>query len=186
MPAPQLESERCILRQWKDEDLSIFTKMNQDPLVMEFFPATLTASQSKKLAENIQQELQTKPYGLWAVELKKGHSFIGFAGLHEQNFEAPFCPCIELGYRLDPSFWGHGFATECGKTIFRYAFETVQLEEVVSFTFIHNFRSRKVMERLGMTHNPEDDFMHPKLAAQDPLRPHVLYRMTKERYLSLS
>lgn len=177
MPAPNLETERLLLRQWKPEDASLFARMNSDSKVMEYFPETLSTKKSNNLMHLIEKELQEKEYGLWAVEVKEKCPFIGFVGLHYADFDAPFTPCIEIGWRISSDHWRKGYAFEAAKKILDYAFNTLHLEEIVSFTTVKNVRSRNLMEKLGMHHNPLDDFQHPKLRKAHPMRPHVLYRL---------
>ena len=180
MPAPTLKTERLILRQWKQEDLPLFAKMNGDGRVMEFFPSVLSEKESNSLAEKIQHELQEKNYGLWAVEVIDGPSFIGFVGLHYQDFTAPFTPCIEIGWRLGYEYQGKGYAFEAAKKVIQYAFNTLKLKEIVSFTTPNNKRSWGLMEKLGMNHNPADDFHHTKLPKDHPLGFHILYRLKNQ------
>ncbi len=175
MSAPTLKTKRLILRQWKVEDLIPFAKMNSDPRVMEFFPSTLSKEKSDELVKKIQLELQEKDYGLWAVGVINVASFIGFIGLHYQDFKASFTPCIEIAWRLAFDFWNKGYATEGAKTVIDYAFNTLNLKEIVSLTSINNLRSRKVMKKLHMTHNSKEDFHHPKVPLNFPV--HVLYRL---------
>ncbi len=177
MPAPALTTKRLLLRHWKEDDLPLFAKLNMDKRVMEFFPSTLSCEESNALAGRIEQELREKDYGLWAVEVVGVASFIGFVGLHYQNFSAHFTPCIEIGWRLDFEYWGQGYAFEAAKRVLEYAFTVLKLPEVVSFTTMTNRRSRQLMEKLGMTYNSQDDFEHPKLPEGHLLRPHVLYRL---------
>lgn len=151
--------------------------MNADACVMEYFPSTLSKEESDSLAEKIQKELREREYGLWAVEVPGIAPFIGFVGLHDQDFSATFTPCIEIGWRLAYEHWGKGFAFEAASKVVAYSFHVLNLQELVSFTAVKNQRSRKLMEKLGMTRNPEDDFEHPKLPEGHPLRPHVLYRL---------
>ncbi len=176
MPAKNLETDRLILRQWKDSDLPLFYELNSSQKTMEYFPNTLTKDQSDQLALRIQKELREKPYGLWAVELKEGASFIGFIGLHYQDFKAHFTPCIEIGWRLHFPFWGKGYATEGAKHVLNYAHNVLKIKEVVSFTSKSNFRSIRVMEKLGMTYDKNDDFLHPNVPKGHPISLHVLYR----------
>lgn len=177
MPAPIIKTERLILRQWTDADLPLFAAMNADPDVMEFFPAPLSVEESNQLADKIQKELREKEYGLWAVEVPEVSQFIGFIGLHLANFDAPFCPCVEIGWRLAKEFWGKGYATEGAKAALEYAFNTLDLEEVLSFTAEINKRSRKVMQRLGMRHDPTGSFDHSMVPDGHPVKHHVLYRL---------
>jgi ribosomal-protein-alanine N-acetyltransferase len=116
---------------------------------------------------------------LWALERVEDGAFLGFTGLSRPSFEAHFTPAVEVGWRLARHAWGHGFATEAARAALRFGFETVGLEEIVSFTVPANVRSRAVMERIGMHHDPSDDFDHPKLPAGHPLRAHVLYRLRR-------
>ena len=177
MSAPQLQSNRLILRQWGDDDLPYFASLNADPRVMEFFLSTLSKQESDDLAKRIQKELKSKPYGLWAVEIPTVASFAGFVGLHEATFKAHFTPAIEIGWRLAYEHWGKGYAQEAANTVIDYAFNALNLSEIVSFTYAGNHRSIKLMERLGMKRNPDDDFDNPNLPGGHWLKPHVLYRL---------
>jgi len=186
MSAPSLSTKRLRLRQWKDSDLPFFSKMNADARVMEYFPSTLSKEESDSLAEKIQKELREKEYGLWAVELTGVVPFIGFAGLHYQDFPAAFTPCIEIGWRLAYEHWGKGYAFEAAEKVVEYAFNTLKLKELVSFTTPDNKRSWSLMEKLGMTHNPDDDFYHTRLPKDHPLGFHVLYRLKNKHSSQLS
>jgi RimJ/RimL family protein N-acetyltransferase len=180
MPAPILKTKRLILRNWTEEDLHSFAKMNADKRAMEFFPSVLSEQESNTLAEKIQQELTEKDYGFWAVEVVDGPPFIGFVGLHYQDFTAPFTPCIEIGWRLTCEHQGKGYALEAAKKVIQYAFNTLKLKEIVSFTTPDNKRSWGLMKKLGMTHNPLDDFHHTKLPKNNPLSFHLLYRLKNQ------
>ena len=172
----ELETARLRLRQWRPDDLELFARLNADPEVMRYFPSPLTREESDRLALGAQEAIASRGWGLWAVEVTDEIPFIGFVGLAEPRFEAHFTPALEVGWRLDRPFWGHGYATEGGRAALAFAFQELGREEVVSFTTVLNEPSRRVMERLGMTRNPEDDFDHPLV--DDPrVRPHVLYRL---------
>jgi RimJ/RimL family protein N-acetyltransferase len=166
------------LRQWRQEDLPVFAAMNADPRVMEFLPMVLSRAESDSLASRISESFAIRGFGAWAIEMPGIADFIGFAGLSVPRFEAHFTPCVEIGWRLAFEFWGFGFATEAASAALEFGFQEIGLEEIVSFTTRQNLRSRRVMERLGMTRSEEDDFLHPLLAEDHPLRPHVLYRVT--------
>jgi ribosomal-protein-alanine N-acetyltransferase len=172
-----LTTARLRLREWRDEDLEPFAALNADPRVREFFPSVLTNQDSADSLAYIRDHFQRHGFGLWAVEVIGGAPFIGFIGLSVPVFDAPFMPCVELGYRLAFAEWSRGYASEGSRAVLDYGFTTLGLREVVAFTAASHLRSRRVMERLGMTRNPEDDFDHPKIAAGHPLRRHVLYRL---------
>jgi RimJ/RimL family protein N-acetyltransferase len=94
-------------------------------------------------------------------------------------FNAHFTPAAEIGWRLARGQWGKGYATEGARAALAFGFDKLGLDEIVSFTAVINLRSQRVMERIGMTHDPADDFDHPRVAPGDPLRPHVLYRLRR-------
>ncbi len=177
-PVPQLHTTRLILRGWKPEDRAPFARMNRDPLVMEHFPSQLTEEQSNQLVNRIEAHFVQHGFGLWAAELRDQSGFIGYVGLAIPRFEAAFTPCVEIGWRLASTHWGRGLATEGAQAVVRHAFLGLKLPALVSFTVPANVPSRRVMEKLGMTHDPSDDFDHPQLPEGHPMRRHVLYRLT--------
>jgi RimJ/RimL family protein N-acetyltransferase len=150
---------------------------------MEHFSRPLTRAESDGFADRIEAAISADGYGLWAVEVSGGAPFIGFVGLAPPSFEAHFTPAVEVGWRLDRHHWGNGYATEAARQSLSYAFEQVGLDEVVSFAVPQNRRSRLVMERIGLTHDEAGDFEHPRHLDDDRLRRHVLYRITRERWL---
>lgn len=172
-----LETRRLILRKWKVTDVEPFAKINADPRVMEFFPKTLNHLESNQFIEQIERHFRQFGFGLYATELKDNHQFIGYVGLAVPRFESPFMPCIEIGWRLNSEFWNKGYATEAATKILEFGFQNLKLNEIISFTSIANLASRRVMEKIGMTHNPNDDFDHPSLPTKSPLRRHVFYRI---------
>ncbi len=123
-------------------------------------------------------------FGLWAAELRETGEFLGYVGLAVPRFEAAFTPCVEIGWRLASKHWGRGFATEGARAAAGFAFDVLNLEDLVSFTVPANVRSLRVMEKLGMTHDENEDFDHPLLAVDHPLRRHVLYRMKRAGWTS--
>jgi RimJ/RimL family protein N-acetyltransferase len=181
-----IETERLKLRDWSDADLEPFAALNADPRVMEFFPARLDRAASDALAATIRPDLARDGYGLYAAELKATGEFIGFVGLARPNFEAPFMPAIEIGWRLARHVWGEGLASEAAAAVRDHAFADLGLDALVSFTAEWNRPSRRVMEKIGMTRDPADDFIHPKLPAGHKLAPHVLYRINKRQWQTLS
>jgi RimJ/RimL family protein N-acetyltransferase len=146
---------------------------------MEHFPEALSRSESDALATRIDAHFDEHGFGLWAVEIPNVAPFIGFVGLSIPRFDAPFTPCVEIGWRLAAEYWGRGYATEAARAGLAFGFDTLGLEEIVSFTTAGNVRSRCVMERIGMVRDATDDFDHPNIADYDPLRRHVLYRTFK-------
>jgi ribosomal-protein-alanine N-acetyltransferase len=177
----ELSTPRLRLRQWRDADLGPFAELNADAEVMRYFPSALTRAESDELAASLRAILAEQRWGLWAVEAPGVAPFIGFVGLHRVGFAAPFTPAIEVGWRLHRRHWGRGYATEAARAALGFAFDRVGCRQVVSFTATVNVPSIRVMERLGMTHDPADDFDHPSVT-DGPLRRHVLYRLERETW----
>jgi RimJ/RimL family protein N-acetyltransferase len=179
---PRITTERLLLREWQPRDREPFARLNADARVAEHLGAPLARDESDALLDGFVARWATDGYGVWAIERLEGGAFLGFTGLNAVAFEAHFTPAVEIEWRLAPDAWGHGYATESAGAVLRFGFETRSLDEIVSFTVPANARSRAVMERLGMTHDPRDDFDHPGLSACNPLRRHVLYRLTRESW----
>jgi RimJ/RimL family protein N-acetyltransferase len=198
---PVLRTARLILRPWRDADLESFAALNADPAVMEHFPATLSRAESDAAAARIRAELSERGFGLWAVEAPGVAPFVGFTGLSVVRFDAPFTRAaeqaraqaprsgarseakpsevIETGWRLACAYWGRGYAPEAARAALAFGFERLGLAEIVSFTAVGNVRSRRVMEKIGMAHDPAGDFEHPALPPGHRLRRHVLYRIRR-------
>ena len=177
-PRREIETARLRLRRWLTGDRTAFAAMNADPLVMEHFPRVLSRDESDALADRIEAHFERHGFGPWAVEIRGSAPFAGFVGLAVPSFEAPFTPCVEVGWRLSREHWGRGYATEGARGTVEFASRDLRLHEIVSYTVPGNRRSRRVMEKLGMTTDPADDFDHPELPVGHPLRRHVLYRVT--------
>jgi ribosomal-protein-alanine N-acetyltransferase len=176
MPLP-LTTARLVLRRWRPADREPFQALNADPRVREFFPSVLTPKETDQGIARIEQHFDRHGFGLYAAELIETETFIGFVGLNVPTFEAPFMPTVEIGWRFAHHCWGQGLATEGARAVVHHAFETLRLPGLVSFTTTANLRSRRVMERIGMVHDPAGDFDHPRIPEGHPLRRHVLYRL---------
>lgn len=177
-----IRTDRLILRQWKKGDLEPFANMNADPRVREYFPGLQTREESDHSVSLVSNHIEKCGWGFWAASLVETGEFIGFIGLEDVHFQADFVPAVEIGWRLAFKHWGKGYATEGALACLRYGFETLKLDEIVSFTAVENTRSRRVMEKIGMHHDSKDDFDHPKLPEGHPLRRHVLYRLERDEW----
>jgi len=177
-----LTTSRLLLRRWGDADRAPFQRLNADPRVMEFMPGLLTAKQSDELIDRIEEHFERHGFGPFAAELLEDKTFLGYIGLYVPAFDATFTPAVEIAWRLSADYWGRGLATEGARAVVRHAFEDLGLPDLVSFTVPENLRSRRVMEKLGMSHDPVDDFDHPRLPEGHPLRRHVLYRLSREQW----
>jgi RimJ/RimL family protein N-acetyltransferase len=167
-PAPTLRTQRLRLRAWRSEDLPSFAALNADLEVMRYFPSVLDRMASDAMGARICAGLVERGFGLWAVEIEGSASFVGYVGLSVPRWTASFTPCVELGWRLARSAWGFGYATEAARAAAAFGFER-GLSELVAFTVPDNLRSRAVMERIGMHHDPAEDFDRPSPDASSPL-----------------
>lgn len=173
-----METERLILRPWQAADRDPFARLNADPRVMEFLPGCLDRAESDALADRIANHFAAHGFGLWVVDVP-GTGFAGCVGLLRVPETLPFAPALELAWRLDPAFWGRGYATEAAQHCLRVAFEDLDATDVVAYTVPANRASWRVMERIGMARDVAGDFDHPALPAGHRLRRHVLYRMNR-------
>lgn len=183
MTVPSIRTARLVLRGWTDDDRAPFAAFNADPAVMATIGPLQTREQTDETIDRIMAEWDDNGFGLWCVDLEGG--CIGFAGLNKPWFTASFTPCVEVGWRLSSARWGHGYAPEAGRAALDFGFDVVGLDEIVSFTAVINHKSRRVMEKLGMTRDPGADFAHPSMPVGDPLRPHVLYRLAAAEHRSV-
>jgi RimJ/RimL family protein N-acetyltransferase len=173
---PTIRTSRLILRPLAAEDLDAFATLHADPRVMEKLGSTLTSSQSQAVLTRLRHAVEDGGVAPWAVELPNQAKFVGLVGLSRPTFEAAFTPCVEVVWRLLPDHWGRGIATEAARASLDFGFTTLELPEILAWTTPDNVASRKVMAKLGMTHDPADDFDHPRLPSVHPLSRHVLYR----------
>ena len=165
-----------MLRGWTDDDIEAWATMNADPRVMEFFPHTAERERSFASAIKMRADVERDGFGWFVVEVMGSIPFAGVIALQRVPFEAAFTPAREIGWRFIADAWGHGYATEAASAALDFAFDTLGWGEVIAMTAAINRRSRRVMERLGMTHDSRDDFDHPRLEIGHRLRRHVLYR----------
>jgi len=170
--------EQITLRQWTDSDLDPYAAMNRDPEVMRYFPGLRSLKESAESLERQRALIEKRGWGLWVVDVDG--EFAGFTGLAVPSFDAPFMPCVEIGWRLSRAYWGRGIAYRAACEAVAYGFNKLGLSEIVSFTAVANERSRRLMERLGFIHQPSDDFEHPAIAIGHELRTHVFYRRRAE------
>lgn len=177
----ELETKRLVLQQWTVADRQPFANMCADPRVMAFYPRPLTRTESDAMAEKIQDLIDERGWGFWALRRRDRLDFIGFTGLHIPTDDLPFAPCVEIGWRLAYAHWGKGYATEAAIAALGFGFEQLGLDEVVSFASLANARSRAVMERLGMQ-DVHQDFQHPQIPEESSLKRHCLYKMTRDQW----
>jgi RimJ/RimL family protein N-acetyltransferase len=187
-----LQTERLLLRPWRKSDLAPFAALNADSQVAATLGSVLTAEASDELAQRLQAAIERNGWGYWALEFRSSGEFAGFTGLaeflsaDEEGVMASAEPRVEIGWRLARHFWGQGLVTEAARAALQFGFETLALPEIIAITAAINHRSMAVMTRLGMQRDHRADFLHRRLPAGDPLRPHVYYRLGVARWRTLS
>jgi ribosomal-protein-alanine N-acetyltransferase len=184
MMLPVLETRRLRLRPFRDDDLEGLAALCADPEVMRYFPETLDRAAAAALGVRIRAHFDRHGFGPWSVEIKGETAYAGFIGLMVPAFDAHFTPCVEVGWRLAQLYWNRGYATEGAQAALKHGFGKLRCGEIVSMTVPGNRRSRAVMERLGMRRDPADDFDHPNMPEGHLLRRHVLYRLTRQDWIS--
>ena len=182
MTSPDFETQRLRLRTWQSGDRPAFVKMNQDPAVMRHFPGVYSPERSNSLVDKITEHHRTHGFTVWALERKDTGQFIGFTGIVWIPYELPFTPAVEIAWRLASEHWNLGFATEAARKSLDVGFNQFGLQEIVAMTTAGNTASIRVMQKLGMNYNANDDFDHPNISKDSPLKRHVLYRLRKKDF----
>jgi RimJ/RimL family protein N-acetyltransferase len=175
----ELRTERLILRRWRDADREGCFALTSDPQVREHFPACLDRAQSDAMVDRMEAHFDQHGFGFWAVEEAATEGFAGFVGLASKGPEYPFGPAVEIGWSLRPAFWGRGLAVEAARAALDDGFGRLGLAEIVAYTVPGNWRSLRVMTRLGMIRDPDADFDHPNVPEGHVLRRHILYRLRR-------
>ena len=173
----QIITDRLILRSWQDEDRAPFAAINNDPEVMRYFPEVQSRSMSDASVDRRMAHDEKHGFCFWAVEVRESEAFAGFVGMEYIHDGIPYAGSLEIGWRLAKEFWGQGLAPEGARACLTYAFSALKVPHIISFTSENNKPSRRVMEKLGMTHEPQHDFDHPGVPDGSPLKRHVLYRI---------
>lgn len=180
-----LSTPRLVIRNWEERDRALFHRINSDDQVMEFFPFRRDRAASDAVMDEMRLDIAARGYGWTAAELTATGQCIGFVGLNPAEIE-PIVPpgSTEIGWRLAPEFWGKGYVTEAAAALLAHAFGPLAMDEIISFAVTTNTRSRAVMQRLGMTHDPSADFDHPRVPDTHPhLKRHAFYRLSRENWL---
>lgn len=185
MGEPHYETERLRLRNWMDSDREPFAALNADPRVMTYFRSVYTREESDNMIDMCAEAIEKTGFSFWAAERKDSGEFIGFVGINRFNRDLPFCPCVEIGWRLAHAYWGYGFASEAAKECLRAGFMDFDIDEIVAFATLGNTRSRAVMSRIGMK-DTGTVFDHPNVPVETGLQPHCLYRLAKEAWEDLA
>jgi RimJ/RimL family protein N-acetyltransferase len=171
---------RLVMRRWQDSDRDPFAALNGDAETMKYFPATIDRAASDAFVDQIEERFGRQGYGLWALELTATGEFIGYTGLSSLPDGVPGAGGMEIGWRLLKRAWHNGYATEAARAALGVAFEGIGLPDVWSMTAVLNEPSQAVMRRIGMVEVARFD--HPRVPADSPVRPHVMYRLARAEW----
>lgn len=177
-----IETERLLLRNWKEEDAEPYYEMNQDAHFLEFLPDTISMQEAKEYIINTNKRIAENGFSFFAVEEKESGKLVGSLGLEKIEETFPFAPAIEIGWRLAFPHWGKGYATEVARSVLAYGFNHLGFREIVSYAVATNYPSLRIMEKIGMKRDLQGDFKHPHLPEDHRLSASVLYRMKKAEW----
>jgi len=169
------KSERLGFRNWTNEDLEEFAKLNADEKVMEHFPKTLSKKEVEELIDNLKNHFAKNGFTYYATEILETKEFIGMIGLAFQEYKTKFTPAIDIGWRLKRNVWGKGYATEGAKRCLEYAFNELEINKIISVCTRKNKKSENVMKKIGMTKKGE--FNHPELIDHPEYEKHFCYEI---------
>jgi RimJ/RimL family protein N-acetyltransferase len=173
----EVQTERLLMRRWRDTDREPFAALNADPQTMVYFASTLNRAASDAFVDQIEARFEQQGFGLWALEVVGDGRFIGYTGLNPLPPEVPAGGGMEIGWRLDRRAWHRGYATEAARAALSIAFDGAGLREIWSMTAVLNEPSQAVMRRIGLTEAGRFD--HPRIPAGHRLAPHVMYHLAR-------
>lgn len=169
-----IETERLILRAFRDEDRTPFAAINADPRVADWLGGPITREQCDALVDRVNAQIAADGFGFFAAERKGDGQLVGMIGIR-RNVGPPAPTAIEVGWRLAVEAQGTGLATEGARAALDWGFANVDTNEILAWTAATNVRSQAVMRRIGMVHDPARDFDHTGLPEGHPLRRHVVF-----------
>ena len=174
-----IDTGRLILRGWRDADVAPFHLMCNDPEVMRYLGPLMSVTDAQAAADRMNGFIASHGYCFWAIERKQDGAFLGFCGLKPGPEGTPIHNKVEIGWRLRRDAWGQGYAREAAAASLAWGWANTDAPQILAMTNIGNVRSWGLMERLGMARDHAGDFDHPAVAVGDPLRPHILYGITR-------
>ncbi len=172
-----LESNRIILRDWKDGDLEHFARINRDPMIMRFYPSPLDEAASTSLVKHFQQHIDKNGYGFFAAEDKETGKFMGFAGIAKVPSRVPCSPAIEIAWRLDYEYWGKAYASEAAQLLINHAFDTLNVPELVAYCVTDNQRAEHILKKIGFSHDESSNFSYAPKRNAKAKNDYHLYRL---------
>lgn len=175
----RIETERLVLRDWRDEDRGFLHRLGQNPETMRYLGPLRTAAEEDEGMARQQAFAARHGTCIWMVERRSDGAALGGCGVEPAPPGLPIAGKMEMGWRFAPEHWGRGYALEAARAALAHAWAVTDVEEVVAITVPANTSSRRLMERLGMNRVADGDFGHPFVPEDSPLHSHVLYRIAR-------
>jgi RimJ/RimL family protein N-acetyltransferase len=176
---PRIETERLILRQWREEDREPYADLLTDPDVGRWLGGPFDRAQAYERVTRSAASLAATGLGRMAIARRADDQLIGYCGLVAITGRPPIPNGLEIGWTLAPHAWGSGYAVEAAQAVIADGFQRHDADEIIAFTGTANLRSQNVARRLGMAHRPEQDFDHPDLADDHPLKRHIVFVVSR-------
>jgi RimJ/RimL family protein N-acetyltransferase len=175
-----IETERLILRGWRDEDVPEFVQVTNTPSVMKYLGGIKEPNQLRASIKRQQRMLKERGHCFWLLERRTDQALLGFCGLASPTVaDTPIADDVEIGWRLREDVWGQGYAREAATAALAWGWAHLPAPRIVAMTVAANTASWGLMLRLGMVHRPELDFAHPDFAQDHPLSAHVVYAKSR-------
>lgn len=176
----RLETERLVLRSWRDADRTPFAAMSADPEVMQHLDGVVSRTDSDAIIDRLASVERDQGHTFWAIERRDDAKFLGFCGLRRGGHaDTPVPIELEIGWRLARHAWGRGYAREAAQASIDWGWANQPDDRISAWTVQANSGSWGLMLRLGMVHRPELDFDHPRFADGHRLRRHIVYTIDR-------
>lgn len=171
----RIETDRLVLRDWREDDFAALHALCTDPKVMATIGPLYDEEKTRGMLARLQERQASDGCTFWAMERQHDARVIGFCGVGRGTVPQ-LEQELEIGWWLASDCWGRSYAREAAEAALRWAAENRPAQPIWAITSRGNVRSRGLMERLGMSYQPHLDFEHPRVADDSPLKPHVTYR----------
>lgn len=154
----RLETERLVLRDWREQDWAPFFAATNTSAVMRWLGGVLDPARQAAVRQRLERYAADYGHTFWVVERKSDAALLGFCGLKRSNQAGGPQGEFEVGWRLREDAWGQGYAREAASAALDAAFGTFGASQVLALTVAGNTPSWGLMERLGMVRRADLDF----------------------------
>ena len=163
------ETDRLILRDWREEDWPLFWDGTNTPGVMRWLGGVCDGAKRDAAQQRLLSYERELGHTFWCVERRSDGALLGFCGLKRSNQAGGPLGMMEVGWRLREDAWGRGYAKEAATASLDLAFDRFDAEEVIAMTVQRNTASWGLMQRLGMRRRDDLDFDNAEFDKEDPV-----------------